>query len=502
MSFVSARFSNVSCREKMTAKKQMDGEAVRAGSGSALQSDVEMADDAFVDYFKCPAGLSPLETSGVPAADEGYFTFRDSMCYGRTRGAVPSRYASEGLADVSDAVVCDGVRLRLPFNLSEVATNLRQERYRQESPRYAEKITASSASRSAYYFLRPILPVSVRRHLQKLRLRGWEGIAFPRWPVDTTVDTLMQNAMALLLMSLGHQKIPFIWFWPDGGRGCAIMTHDVEGPTGRDFCGQLMDLDDSFGIKSAFQIVPEVRYELSHGLCAGIRGRGFEVNVHDLNHDGHLYRGSQEFLERVAAINRYGREFQSRGFRSAAMYRQQEWFTALEFSYDMSVPNVAHLEPQRGGCCTVMPYFVGNILELPLTTIQDYSLFHILGDYSIALWKKQIELILAKNGLISFLSHPDYLIEQRARQVYSGLLAHLRQMRDNQELWLALPGDVDRWWRSRNVMALVQDGHSWRIEGPDSNRARVAYAALEKDHLVFELDGSVVSRWKLPVAAD
>ena len=64
----------------------------------------------------------------------------------------------------------------------------------------------------------------------------------------------------------------------------------------------------------------------------------------------------------------------------------------------MSVPNVAHLEPQRGGCCTVMPYFIGDILELPLTTTQDYSLFHILGDYSIALWKQQIELILGSTA--------------------------------------------------------------------------------------------------------
>ncbi len=40
------------------------------------------------------------------------------------------------------------------------------------------------------------------------------------------------------------------------------------------------------------------------------------------------------------------------------MYREQRWFDAFEFSYDMSVPNAAHLEPQRGGCCTVMPYFL------------------------------------------------------------------------------------------------------------------------------------------------
>ena len=159
-------------------------------------------------------------------------------------------------------------------------------------------------------------------------------------------------------------------------------------------------------------------------------------------------------------------------------------------SFDMSVPNVSHLEPQRGGCCTVMPYFVGKILELPLTTIQDYSLFHILGDYSIALWKKQIDLILAKNGLISILTHPDYLIEKCARAVYVDLLTHLGQLRDEGQLWMALPGDVDRWWRSRNQMTLVPIGDSWRIEGPESDRARVAYATLENDRLVYELGGA------------
>ena len=100
------------------------------------------------------------------------------------------------------------------------------------------------------------------------------------------------------------------------------------------------------------------------------------------------------------------------------MYREQQWFEAFEFSYDMSVPNVAHLEPQRGGCCTVMPYFVGNLLELPLTTTQDYSLFHILGSYSTALWRQQIELIMARNGLVSFIAHPDYLCDDRAKGVY------------------------------------------------------------------------------------
>jgi hypothetical protein len=467
----------------------LDRDATRVGNGRPTRSGVEIVDNAFIDYFKCPVGLAPVETSSALSADEGYFKFGNAICYGRTRGGAPSRYPTGQLTDISDAVAADRGCLRLPFDLSEIVANLQQERYRQNPRELLGRMTAASGARSIYYFIRPILPVVVRKYLQKLRLSGWERIAFPLWPVDSTVDTLMQSFMALVLKSSGLKKIPFIWFWPDGHPSCGMMTHDVEESAGVDFCGQLMDLDDSFRIKSAFQVIPEGRYEMSQALCASIRSRGFEVNIHDLNHDGHLFRGSQQFLRRAAQINEYGRKFHSRGFRSAAMYREQGWYAALEFSYDMSVPNVAHLEPQRGGCCTVMPYFVGNILELPLTTTEDYSLFHILGDYSIALWKKQIDLILAKNGLISLLSHPDYLIEKRARGVYSDLLAYLRQLGDEGKMWIALPGDVDRWWRSRDLMIMVQDGDSWRIEGANSDRARIAYAMLENDQLVVELDG-------------
>jgi hypothetical protein len=170
------------------------------------------------------------------------------------------------------------------------------------------------------------------------------------------------------------------------------------------------------------------------------------------------------------------------------MYREQSWYDAFDFSYDMSVPNVAHLEPQRGGCCTVMPYFIGKILELPLTTTQDYSLFHILNDYTTTLWERQIDLIRSQHGLISFITHPDYLIEPRARAVYVSLLRHLDRLRSADNLWIALPAEVDAWWRARQQMSLVERGGTVRVEGPGSERARVAYATLENDQVVYELD--------------
>jgi len=265
------------------------------------------------------------------------------------------------------------------------------------------------------------------------------------------------------------------------------MTHDVEHRAGRDFCSQLMDLDDSFGIKASFQIVPEERYPVSEGFLGGITGRGFEINVHDLNHDGMLFGDHAEFLRRAKRINAYGKKYGAVGFRSGALLRNQHWLEALEFSYDMSVPSVGHLDSHRGGCCSVMPFFIGKILELPVTAIQDYTLFHILDDYSAGLWREQSEAISDKHGLVSFIVHPDYVIEKRARATYRVLLEHLARMRDERKTWIALPSEVDRWWRERSKLEVVSDGGGWRVEGQGKERARLAFADLSGDELTFTI---------------
>jgi len=470
--------------------------AGRATPADKASSVLTPAQQVFVDYFRCPGMYAAFETSADLSSIEGYFTFGEAMAYGAVRGVRVAPTPANRLGDAVCGVMHRAGRPQLPFDLAAVVTNLREERYRQVvAGGVTERLTTARPLQDAYYFLRPLLPVSVRRHLQRIRLSGWENIAFPRWPVDFSVETMMRQTLALVLRTSGIRRIPFIWFWPEGKSSCAVMTHDVEGPSGQALCEELMDLDESYGIRAAFQVVPEERGTTPRELIDQFRARGFEVNVHDLNHDGSLFRDKPRFQERAAQINSYIRELGSRGFRSGAMYREQQWFDAFEFSYDMSVPNAAHLEPQRGGCCTVMPYFVGKILELPLTTVQDYSLFHILGEYSIAIWKAQIDLIRSMNGFISFIAHPDYLVEKRARAVYTQLLAHLKDLRDNENVWLALPGEVDQWWRDRNRMTLVRCGDRWRIQGPDDARARVAYATLDGDRVVYTLaDESVESR--------
>jgi len=443
---------------------------------------------ALIGYYRCPNSFADFALSGSLSDEAGYFRFGEgTICYGQTASGFRASRADAVLHDVLSDVTTWGSSVLLPFHPTDVVDNLRLERYA-KGFRSSALIPWQQSLRSAYYFLRPWMGVNVRKHVQKARLNGWRNQLFPHWPVDTTVEDLSEQLLLRVMTAQGADRVPFVWFWPNGAQSCIVMTHDVEAESGQSFCTELMEIDDSFGVKASFQLVPEGRYQISDALVESIRDKAHEVTIQDLNHDGHLYRERGEFLRRAQRINRYGEIYGARGFRAAVLYRNEDWYHALNFSYDMSVPNVAHLDPQQGGCCTVTPYFIGDILEIPLTTTQDYMLFHLLGDYSLDLWKAQIELIKKKNGLMSFLIHPDYIIETRARSVYLSLLGVLRDLGTKEKLWFALPGDVDQWWRARSKMRVVYDEGQWHIEGPEAERAVLAFAKVVAGHLEYEVD--------------
>jgi hypothetical protein len=450
---------------------------------------------AFQEYTRCPADiLADVDDQGS-AAQEGFFRCGALVLFGHARSVAVSLSAPAALADVAGEFEGRAGRLRLPFNPTEVAVNLRTERYIDNRiPGGDNRLTVRSAVRQAYYAVRPLLPVSVRKHAQRLALRDWRRQTFPAWPVDTTVDDLMRAVFLRLFDAHGVDELPFIWFWPDGHSACAMMTHDVETAAGRDFSAALMQMEAEQNIRSAFEIVPEERYDVPDAYLQQIRDAGCEVCVHGLNHDGRLFVNERLFRERAVKINRYARQYGATGFRSPVMYRRVEWYDAFEFSFDMSLPNVAHLDPQRGGCCTVMPFFIGNVLELPLTTIQDYPLYNILNQWSMELWEQQCELLLRYNGLLSFIIHPDYTLSRRAQELYRELLAYLGRLRDERNVWTALPGQIDQWWRQRSRMRLEREGSSWRLAGEGSERARLAFACRDDGGVRYRIADTRSSR--------
>ena len=441
---------------------------------------------AIIDRYRCPEQFVPIGLNAPLSDHTGFFRFTpDLICYGRSSFGTPCARPAGPLPDLGDHASIRDAKLFLPFDPSEIVANLTYERYM--GPHHGEPPTLA---KSLYYLIRPWLPRCLRIPVQRVYFRSGTRIPFPSWPVDLTVEKLLERVLLLALKAGKRESIPFIWFWPDGASSATILTHDVETVPGRDFCGPLMDLDEAFDVRGSFQIIPEQRYPVSPSFLEEIRGRGHEINVHDLNHDGHLFRDRARFLSRVSHINRYGRQFGARGFRAAVLYRNQDWFDQLDFEYDMSVPNVGHLEAQRGGCCTVFPYFVGRILEIPLTTIQDYALFHILRDYRIDLWKLQASAIIERHGLLSFGIHPDYISEPRLLAIYRSLLEFLRHCQAETKTWITTADQVNTWWRQRAEMSLVFQAGSWRIEGEGKERAQIAYATAEGEALRYIRPGS------------
>jgi hypothetical protein len=442
---------------------------------------------SFVDYYRCPEEFARFDVGPGVGQTPGFFRFGKKItCFGRVAGPAANELNGD-LPDVFASMQTAAAKLTLPFSADEILDNLVRERY---VPPEGTSFSLQKLIRKAYYAARPLLPVGIRKYLQQFHLRSRRTIEFPSWPIDKTVDTLCAELMSFSVQANGNQRIPFIWFWPDEYQGCVLMTHDVEHEPGRAFCGELMDLNDRYGIRSSFQVVPEERYDVSDAFLEGIRTRGFELNVHDLNHDGHLFHTRELFLKRVKKINEYARKWGTEGFRAGGMYRNAEWSGAFQLRYDMSFPSAAHLEPQHGGCCTVMPYFLGDLVELPLTATQDYSLFHILGQYSIDLWKEELDNIAASNGLATFIVHPDYVIDLRARRVYEDLLQYLPEHCRRNKLWQPLPRDVARWWRERSRMRIEQSDGSWRVTGPGSERARIAFAQIEDGRLTYHVENS------------
>src|SRR5581483_9157940 len=151
------------------------------------------------DYFRCPETLLALfEEPEECTTQAGYFQFgKKIVCYGSLPGGGLCNDPNDALVDVLCRITIGGAKVKLPFRVSEVVDNLRRERYaayfRREGPLLNRLV------RHVYYMMRPLLKVPLRRHLQKLHLRGWDEIRFPEWPVDLTVEYVHQKLLALSL---------------------------------------------------------------------------------------------------------------------------------------------------------------------------------------------------------------------------------------------------------------------------------------------------------------
>jgi hypothetical protein len=357
----------------------------------------------------------------------------------------------------------------LPFDPDEAIVNFWSERYRSIGTTRALGGLRRVAMH-AYYAARPWLPRSAQIALRRGLARAQGRTRFPRWPTEPALHDLYRLLFELFGRIAGR-PLPWIDLWPHGFKWAIVLTHDVETEAGCRSVEPLRRIEQRHGYRSSWNFVPR-RYETPVELVQDLWHDGFEVGVHGLYHDGRDLQPAT-FATRLPAIRAQAQRWGATGFRSPATHRAWELMPQLGFDYDTSSPDTDPFEPQGGGCCTWLPFFNRDLVELPITLVQDHTLFVLLRQVAEDVWVEKAEYLRQRGGMALVITHPDYMLGDDELAAYDRFLARFAT---DPEAWRALPKEVAEWWRRRAASRLEPEPNGWRVVGPAREEGRVRTA--------------------------
>lgn len=293
-----------------------------------------------------------------------------------------------------------------------------------------------------YYYLKPYLPYGLKTTLRRKLAQHLRKRHTADWPI----------------LPAAAQR-PMSWKgWPDGRQFAFVLTHDVESQVGVEQVQRLAELEMAEGVRSSFNFVPEGDYQVPEKLREWLMERGFEVGVHDLHHDGHLYRSKTDFLHNAERINRHIQNWGAKGFRSAFMLHRLDWLSQLDIEYDASTFDTDPFEPQPDGARTIYPFVHQPknhgrpFVELPYTLPQDSTLFILFQEKTPATWNMKMDWIAQSGGMCLVNVHPDYIAFDKSHgsldyqypeDIYRSFLKHFKRQHAA-KAWHPLPIQVAR----------------------------------------------------------
>jgi len=392
----------------------------------------------------------PLEPAARPSGEpiwlaaDGWRVFARLAARGNGAGDEFGRFLLPGGGSVCARWDAATGSLLLPFSPDEAYVNFVSERWRGG----ARQRGLAPWKLDLFYRVKRLIPRSVQLGARRRLIRRQGLPDFPAWPLERSLARLLDFYARCLLLAKGDRSATFRWFWPDGRRAAVILTHDVESAEGLRLALELADMEEERGLRSSFNVVASW-YPIDRGAVRELQERGFEIGVHGVYHDRSMFSSREAFLSQQPRVRAAAQEFSAEGFRSPATHRVFEWLRELPVAYDCSIPHSDPFEPQPGGCCSLWPFFIGDVVELPYTLPQDHTLFTLLAHRTPELWLAQLDAIEDEFGLVQALTHPDrgYLGDADKRALYAEFLDGIV---GRETLWNALPRDVAHWWRKRD----------------------------------------------------
>lgn len=298
-----------------------------------------------------------------------------------------------------------------------------------------------------FYIIKPLIPRRLQLFFRRKLIFRCINKHSDIWPIDPYAVTPPEKWTG----------------WPEGKKFAFVLVHDVDTKKGYDASSSLMKVDQDMGFRSSFNFVPERCYCLSEEFRCQLQKSGFEVGVHDLKHDGKLFKSEKIFTERSRKINAYLKKWDAVGFRSGAMHCNLEWMRRLDIKYDSSTFDTDPFEPKPIGRQTIFPFWVpsgvsGNgFVELPYTLPQDFTLYILMREKDIDIWKRKLDWIALHGGMALMTTHPDYInfsgsacaYEEYPIEYYKQFLEYIKKKYEGQ-YWHALPKDVAQFFKGVN----------------------------------------------------
>jgi hypothetical protein len=445
----------------------------------------------FFDHFRVPYTVRPADEPAVRFGDRtlrwspgplrGQLRLRSAPIFAAVLPDALARErlgagweAAEPLRDADGAAVAHVWRsgdgdVFLPFDPDEVIGNFWSEGYHQMAPP-SPAARVLKLARRPYYRVRALLPRRVQIALRRRFSRVQARTTFPAWPFETALDEFCAF-MFELAGELAAAPVPWIAPWPDGREWAIVLTHDVETEVGYRHMRPLCEVEEAAGYRSSFNLVPG-RYRVDDADVRELLAGGFEVGAHSMRHDGREFASREALDTWLPEMKEHARRWDAVGFRSPSTNRVWEWMPLTGFDYDSSYPDSDPFEPTPGGCCSSLPFFNQDQVELPVTLPQDHLVFVILERRDEALWVEKAEFLRERGGMALMIVHPDYMLEPERVTAYR---RYLERFAADPTAWRALPREVSAWWRRRAASRIEHSGGGWRVVGPAAGEARIRF---------------------------
>lgn len=274
--------------------------------------------------------------------------------------------------------------------------------------------------------------------------------SYPAWPLDPSLDTIRQ--IYLNTLRLIDKEIKPVPFWPGNKKYVLMLTHDIDTEEGFRNIYRFAELEEEYNFRSCWYVVGK-HYKLDFSLLNLLLKKGFEIGLHGDNHDNKLAflavsKMEERFKECLPLIDK----LDMRGFRSPSLLRTSRLMEKVSafFLYDSSIPDTANFPSSGNGCGTVFPFFVNNLIELPVTIPPEGTLLSrgFTPEGILNMWLEKLSWIKKVGGVAVLITHPEPQLSgnKAMLEIYRQFL---RELSTDKEAWLALPWQVANHWRER-----------------------------------------------------